>query len=42
MKGLEPTYFFTNAFEAAYKNLPKEFINKYELDIDNFLKFTTE
>jgi len=41
MKGLEPTYFFTDAFEAAYKKLPKEFIDKYELDIDNFLKFTT-
>ena len=42
IKGLEPTYFFTNAFEAAYKKLPKEFIDKYELDIDNFLKFTTK
>ena len=42
MKGLEPTYFFTNAFDAAYKKLPKEFIDKYELDIDNFLKFTTK
>ena len=41
MKGLEPTYFFTDAFQAAYKKLPKEFIDKYELDIDNFLKFTT-
>lgn len=42
MKGLEPTYFFTNAFEAAFKKLPKAFIDKYELDIDNFLKFTTK
>ena len=42
MKGLEPTYLFTNAFEAAYKKLPKAFIDKYELDIDNFLKFTTK
>lgn len=42
MKGLEPTYFFTDAFEAAYKKLPKEFIKKYELDIDNFLKFTLD
>lgn len=25
-KGLEPTYFFTDAFEAAYKKLPNEFI----------------
>jgi hypothetical protein len=41
MKGLEPTYFFTDAFETAYKKLPNEFIQKYELDIDNFLKFTT-
>ena len=42
MKGLEPTYFFTDAFEAAYKKLPNEFIKKYELDIDNFLKFTLD
>ncbi len=42
MKGLEPTYFFTDAFQAAYKKLPQEFIDKYELDIDNFLKFTTK
>ena len=41
-RGLEPTYFFTDAFEAAYKKLPNEFIKKYELDIDNFLKFTLE
>jgi len=41
-RGLEPTYFFTDAFEAAYKKLPKQFIDKYELDIDNFLKFTLE
>ena len=41
-KGLEPTYFFTDAFEAAYKKLPNEFIKKYELDIDNFLKFTLD
>ena len=39
--GIMPTYFFTNAFESAYRKLPKEFIDKYELDIDNFLKFTT-
>jgi hypothetical protein len=42
LKGLEPTYFFTDAFQAAYKKLPKQFIDKYELDIDNFLKFTTK
>ncbi len=31
MKGLEPTYFFTDAFETAYKKLPNEFIQKYEI-----------
>tara|TARA_R100000742_G_C4214524_1_gene39974 strand:+ start:91 stop:630 length:540 start_codon:yes stop_codon:yes gene_type:complete len=40
MKGLEPTYFFASAFDKAYKKLPKEFIEKYELDIDTFLKHT--
>tara|TARA_R100001463_G_scaffold110220_1_gene164898 strand:+ start:3923 stop:4462 length:540 start_codon:yes stop_codon:yes gene_type:complete len=40
MKGLEPTYFFASAFAKAYKKLPKEFIDKYELDIDTFLHHT--
>jgi|TARA_R100000479_G_scaffold167598_1_gene108108 hypothetical protein len=39
-KGFKPSYFFSGAFEQAYKKMPQEFIDKYELDIDNFLKFT--
>jgi len=39
-KGIKPTYFFASAFDKAFKKLPKQFIDKYELDIDNFLKFT--
>jgi hypothetical protein len=41
-KGFKPSYFFASAFEQAYSKLPKEFLQKYELDIDNFLKFTTK
>jgi|TARA_R100000084_G_scaffold109417_1_gene76494 hypothetical protein len=39
-KGIKPSYFFSSAFEKAYKKLPKEFIAKYELDIDKFITHT--
>lgn len=39
-KGLKPTYFFTDAFEKAYKKLPKDFIEAYALDAGNFLEYT--
>jgi hypothetical protein len=31
-KGMRPSMFFTKPFEAAYKNLPQELIDKYGLD----------
>lgn len=31
-KGIKPSLFFTKPFEAAYKNLPKELIEKYGLE----------
>jgi hypothetical protein len=30
--GIKPSLFFTKPFEAAYKNLPQELIDKYGLD----------
>ena len=32
-KGIKPSLFFTKPFEAAYKNLPNELIDKYGLDV---------
>ena len=31
-KGIKPSLFFTKPFEAAYKNLPSELIDKYGLE----------
>jgi len=31
-KGIKPSLFFTKPFEAAYKNLPEELIEKYGLE----------
>jgi hypothetical protein len=31
-KGMKPSLFFTKPFEAAYKNLPEELIEKYGLE----------
>ena len=39
-KGLKPTYFFTEAFEKAYKKLPQEFLDAYALDTGDFIEFT--
>jgi len=32
-KGIKPSLFFTKPFEAAYKNLPDELIDKYGLEV---------
>lgn len=40
-KGIKGSMFFTRPFELAYKKLPDEIIKAYGLDIDEFLKFTT-
>lgn len=40
-KGIKPSLFFTKPFEKAFINLPKELIDGYNLDIDDFLDFTT-
>ena len=38
--GIKPSLFFTKPFEQAFEKLPDELINKYGLDVDDFLAFT--
>ena len=40
--GVKPTNFFTDAFNVAYKDLPKEFIKAYANDTQQFLKFVSK
>lgn len=39
-KGIKPSMFFTKPFEQQFKNLPKELIEAYGLDLENFINFT--
>lgn len=41
MNGIKPSLFFTKPFEAAFKSLPNELIEKFGLDVEEFLEFTT-
>ena len=38
--GIKPSLFFTKPFEAAFKNLPNELIDKFGLDLDNLMNDT--
>ena len=40
-KGVKPSLFFTKPFEKAFKNLDKDIIEAYQLDVEELLKFTT-
>jgi len=40
-RGIKPSLFFTKPFENSFKNLPDELIERFGLDIDDFLDFTT-
>ena len=40
--GIKPSLFFTKPFEAAFKRLPDDLINKFGLDIEKFLTSTTK
>lgn len=42
MYGKKPSYWFSDAFESAYKKLPQELIDKYALDVESFLEYTTQ
>ena len=39
--GIKPSMFFTKPFEAAFKRLPEDLIEKFGLDLEDFLTFTT-
>jgi len=40
-KGVKASLFFTKPFEKAFKNLDKDIIEAYKLDVEELLKFTT-
>jgi len=40
--GVKPSNFFTDAFNVAYKDLPKDFIRAYAKDTQQFLKFISK
>ena len=39
-KGIKPSLFFTKPFEQAFKKLPNELIEKFGLDVEDFLAYT--
>lgn len=39
-KGIAPSMFFTRPFEAAFKELPDELVEKFGLGIDDLIKHT--
>ena len=41
-KGLKPTLFFTKPFEDAFLRLPEDVIEKFGLDVDEFLEQVTQ
>jgi len=40
-KGITPTRFFSKPFEVGFQRMPDELIEAYGLDVEKFLKFTT-
>ena len=40
--GVKPSNFFTDAFNVAYRDLPKDFIKAYAQDTQQFLKFVSK
>jgi hypothetical protein len=40
-RGIQPTFFFTKPFEQQFKNLPKELVESFGLDAENFLDIIT-
>lgn len=40
-EGIEPTRFFTEPFEKEFKSFGDDFIESFALDVEEFLKFTT-
>ncbi len=42
MNGIKPSLFFTKPFEAAFKKLPDELIEKYGLDVEQLFESITK
>lgn len=40
-KGIKPSLFFTKPFEKAFERLPADLIDRFNLDLDDLLDFTT-
>ena len=40
-RGITPTNFFTKSFEQAFDKLPKELVDAYKLDLEEFLTSST-
>ena len=40
-KGIKPSLFFTKPFEKAFERLPADLVDKFNLDLDDLLDFTT-
>jgi len=38
--GIKPSLFFTKPFEKAFKNIDKDLIEAYKLDVENLLEYT--
>jgi len=41
-KGIKPSLFFTKPFEKAFKNLPKELVESFALDVEQLIKTTVK
>lgn len=39
-KGIKPSLFFTKPFERAFSKLPNELVEKFGLDVEDFLAYT--
>lgn len=39
-KGIKPSYFFSKAFKLEFKRLPSDIRKAFQLDVDEFMKFT--
>jgi hypothetical protein len=39
-KGIKPSLFFTKPFEQAFEKLPNELVDKFGLDVEDFLAYT--
>ena len=40
--GIKTTHFWSKPFEEAFKNLPKELVEAFALDVQDLIKFTTK